>query len=343
MYRIPRLGIKTESSIRNYLSLSEAPFWRKIFLHPWLPPEIGKILMLSDSAIGAAGDVIKMYYKFAFTSNIRGRHAVKELAGVKPINGSRVLDVGCAYGGFLVAAMHAGASSAVGIEINPCLASIANNNLSDNALSGKVRIVVGDALDGKLLDSLGKFDFVICNDVIEHVGNARLLVEKICGLLSPGGVAYLEIPNKRAASFLLSDGHYSLFGITVLPHDEARKYYEHCFTGKKYEDSMGEYYELEEYIDWFGQEGGKVEVLTPWRPANALEKTSKEYSQFVEELNTAKSRKIPLETLEKIRDNGLQYYCDYDADRQLMVDGGKSSDHFLRRYHDTFWRLVVRR
>lgn len=298
--------------------------------------------MFLDPAIGAAGDMKKMYYHFAFTSNIRGQDAIKALANIKPIGGSRLIDVGCAYGGFIVAAMHAGASSAVGIEINPRLASIAGDNVCDHSLLASTKIIVGDALDGGLLDSLGKFDFVICNDVIEHVHNARSLVENICRLLSPGGVAYLEIPNKRAASFLLSDGHYSLFGIAVLPHNEAKKYYEHCFAGKKYEDSMGEYYELEEYIDWFEQEGGKVEILNAWRPGNALEKTFKEYSQFIEQLDAAKSQNIPDEVWEKIRENGMRCYRDYDADRQLMADDG-DSDRFLRRYHDTFWHLVVRR
>lgn len=211
--------------------------------------------------------------------------------------------------------------------------------MNDNALDSKAQIIVGDALNGGFLDALGKFDFVICNDVIEHVHDARALVGNICRLLAPGGIAYLEIPNKRAASFLLSDGHYSLFGITVLPHSEAKKYYEHRFDGKTYEDSMGEYYELEEYINWFGQEGCTVETLYAWRPKDALEKTEKDYAHFVTQLEAARPENIPGEVWDAIFDQGMQFHKEFDADRRSMAD----SDRFLQRYHDTFWRLIIRR
>lgn len=299
--------------------------------------------MFSDPVLRTAGAMKKMYYQFAFTSNIRGWSAIKELASIKPLEGSRFIDVGCAYGGFIVAALQHGANQSVGIEINPRLASIAVDNARDNSLEKKAQIIVGDALDCRLLDSLGQFDFVVCNDVIEHVSDARLLAKRISGLLRPSGVAYLEIPNKRAASFLLSDGHYSLFGITALPQSEAKKYYEHHFTGKTYEDSMGEYYELDEYISWFSQEGSQVTILKAWRPHDALEQTLRGYARFLDRLNAPRPTNLLPEIWEAIQDHGMRFCRRFDSDRHSMANGEIGDEEFLRRYHDTFWRLIVQR
>lgn len=299
--------------------------------------------MFSDPALRADGAMKEMYYQFAFTSNIRGWNAIKELASIKPLEDSRFIDVGCAYGGFVVAAMRHGAYQSVGIEINPRLASIAIDNARDNSLEEKVQIIVGDALDSKLLDSLGQFNFVVCNDVIEHVSDARLLARRISRLLAPSGVAYLEIPNKRAASFLLSDGHYSLFGITALPQYEAKKYYEHHFLAKTYEDSMGEYYELDEYISWFGQEGGQVVILKAYRPHDALEQTCRGYAKFLDQLKAPRPKNLPPEIWYAIRDHGMRFYRHFDSDHHSMVNGAIGGEEFLQRYHDTFWRLIVQR
>lgn len=341
MYKTPMTGNRMESSIRDYLSLPQAPAWQKLFLSRWVPPGIGKLIFTSDPAISAAGETKKMYYKFAFTSNIRGWQAIKDIKDIKTITGSKVLDIGCAYGGFLVAAIRAGASSARGIEINRHLASIAENNIEDHSISDFAAVTIGDALDDKLTESLGKFDIIICNDVIEHVHDARLLVKNISKLLSPGGIAYLEIPNKRASTFLHKDGHYSLFAITTLPHKIAKEYYALWFEGKNYEDSMGEYYDIEEYLDWFNQEGGQSQFLSAWRPVNALEITRKGYAEFAEKLKSKKPENIPENLWETIKYYSSEFCRAYENDHQLFMNGGIDIDTFLRRYNDTFWRVVI--
>jgi hypothetical protein len=46
-------------------------------------------------------------------------------------------------------------------------------------------------------------------------------------MLAPDGIAYLEIPNRYFTRFVREDGHYKLFGITLLgmlkPKQSGRK------------------------------------------------------------------------------------------------------------------------
>ena len=54
---------------------------------------------------------VQMWLDFTLSSVERGRAAVAAMGGTAAFSGRRVLDVGCAYGGFLVAAAEAGAGA----------------------------------------------------------------------------------------------------------------------------------------------------------------------------------------------------------------------------------------
>lgn len=84
-------------------------------------------------------------------------------------------------------------------------------------------------------------------------------VNNISLMLASGGVAYLEIPNRDAAAFVLRDGHYSLFGITQLDHDEALKCFGGHSTGVLY--AVGHYLRLPEYRALLDTAGLEMEVL----------------------------------------------------------------------------------
>jgi 2-polyprenyl-3-methyl-5-hydroxy-6-metoxy-1,4-benzoquinol methylase len=304
---------------------------------------VGHLAMRSDPKTRHLGQTKKMYYDFAFTSNLRGWRTIKELTSIKPFTNTKVVDLGCAYGGFITSAIHAGARSAVGIEINPQLASIAKTNISETTNNDSAQVIIGDALDSSLINSLGQFDIAICNDVIEHVQNARLLVHHIMKLLKPGGIAYLEIPNKRASSFLLCDGHFSLFGITALPRPQAKRYYEEFFEGNNYYDTMGEYYEIQEYTEWFHLNEGTVEFLDTWHSDDALQKTSAEYDQFINRARSDRPENVSREIWEILQEHAEIFYRDYTTAFQSLSKSNHDIDDFLRRYNDTFWRFIVRR
>src|SRR6516164_4646697 len=79
-----------------------------------------------------------VWWKFAVTSLDRGEAAVRLLRKHRPISGARYLDVGAAYGGFPIAFARAGASEAMGIEHNPRLRDLAEEQLKDCPCSAKM-------------------------------------------------------------------------------------------------------------------------------------------------------------------------------------------------------------
>lgn len=60
----------------------------------------------------------------------------------------------------------------------------------------------------------GSYDVVVCNQVYEHVENAKKLMNEIYRLLKPGGVCFLGARNKWGIPF---DGHYTFPFLAWLP------------------------------------------------------------------------------------------------------------------------------
>lgn len=170
---------------------------------------------------------LEMYFEYAVTANERGRALSGRLEkhvgplGLRRWRRPQVLDVGCAYGGSLVAFAERGAR-VTGIDVNERLLALAQVNLRENGQDA--HLVRGDAT-AEHRSFRGRFDVVIANDVVEHVPRLEAFVRNLAGWLTPRGAAYLEIPNGTCPEFVLRDGHHRLFGITLLDFEDARDYY----------------------------------------------------------------------------------------------------------------------
>ena len=128
---------------------------------------------------------IRMWVDFALSTNERGRVVDDELEGHISLRGKKCLDVGCAYGGFLVAFAVRGAAQVVGVDINRDLLRFAAANLEDYHVSASLH--QADLLDPGIL-GLGRFDVITCNDVIEHVEDPRKVIRHLSLLLDDDGV-----------------------------------------------------------------------------------------------------------------------------------------------------------
>lgn len=167
----------------------------------------------------------KMGLNFAL-STVEGGEAVKNLVSqYVEIKGKRYLDVGCAYGGFLVAFKRAGVLEVVGVDIDPILLAYCKALLQDHCVNAS--FYQKDILKKEDIQTLGTFDIITCNDVIEHVKQPNIAINHMASMLSGNGVLFMEIPNRFFAPFVQSDGHFSLFGITVLPKWIADPYLSH--------------------------------------------------------------------------------------------------------------------
>jgi len=104
--------------------------------------------------------------------------------------GRRVLDAGCgtAYGTEILAA--AGASEVVGLDrAADVLDAIAGR------MPEQVRLEAGDLLDLPLED--GRFDLVVCFEVLEHLEDPERGLDELKRVLSEDGLLAVSSPNRR--------------------------------------------------------------------------------------------------------------------------------------------------
>ena len=102
----------------------------------------------------------------------------------KPIQGQRLLDIGCGNGDFLVDAREAGWHVS-GVEPDPKAA----------AAAWKRDLDVTTGTVDKLAAKSSCFDVITISHVIEHVHDPIKLLKAAHRLLKPGGVVYIDTPN----------------------------------------------------------------------------------------------------------------------------------------------------
>ena len=218
----------------------------------YFPPSFAERLSTAEYAAGHNAEVWRAY---AWREIQRGREIVRMIRQVIPLRGKRVLDVGSGYGGMLISMAEQGAAI-TGIEIDPERARMGKQRL--NELGLEVPYLEGDICEPGIETKLGGFDVVVCQDVLEHVLDPTSVIHALCTMLKPGGVIYIQIPNKYGIDQLMSDHHYALTGITALSRPQAIEYWQ-LATGEAAEH-YGVGYERGEkfYSSAFARNGVKL-------------------------------------------------------------------------------------
>lgn len=106
-----------------------------------------------------------------------------------PAEVHRALDIGCAEGNFGSWIRQQRHAEVWGLEFSPEAAMKASAILD--------RVLPGDAMQTIEQLPAASFDLVVCNDVLEHLAEPELLLQKIKRVLTPGGVIVASIPNVR--------------------------------------------------------------------------------------------------------------------------------------------------
>ncbi len=164
---------------------------------------------------------------------------------VGDLSGKRLLEVGVAYGAFLLAARARGMEVA-GLELEDVLAERANAHL------GPDTVRVGNAAEAWPFEE-GAFDVIAMFDVLEHLESPSVGIANARRHLTPGGVLMMTTPNdglgyalRRLPVFGIPDrnpGH-----ISVAPPDVWRQ----AMTAAG----------LELVDAWYGEHLGHVRGLT---------------------------------------------------------------------------------
>ena len=271
----------------------------------------------------------RMWFDFALSTNQRGKALVHLLRDRQPMKGKRYLDIGCGFGGTLVAGARAGAAC-TGIEIDPIRMDLAWENLEDFRVAAP--ILKQDALAPDLPDRLGQFDFISLSDVVEHVLDATQLFRNLGLLLAPGGLLYVQIPNPDSVEFVAADGHFGLFGITLLPREDAIDYHGRRF---QFDYDVGDYYSLDECLHLF-DEAGLHPKLIPSLHHPARRMTDLE--SLLASLTEARRRFAePDPALHEKLANAYEDYL-----RRLHSDRARLTERdFRNRYLRNFWTFLA--
>ena len=113
------------------------------------------------------------------------------------LQGQRILDLGCGYGGRTVFyARKCAAAEVIGIEPYPSLVDRCRE-LAASLDCGRATFRLGVAESLPFDD--GEFDMILSFDVLEHVESPAAALSEIRRVLRPGGQAWLVFPTYRGA------------------------------------------------------------------------------------------------------------------------------------------------
>jgi 2-polyprenyl-6-hydroxyphenyl methylase/3-demethylubiquinone-9 3-methyltransferase len=141
--------------------------------------------------------------------------------GLSPLNGMRVLDVGCG-GGILADAMARGGAVVTGIDLAGKALRVAQLHALEAQTAGlQYREISAEALAA---EQAGSFDVVTCMEMLEHVPDPASVVRACATLVKPGGWVYFSTLNRSPKSFLLASvgAEYILNLLPRGTHDYAK-------------------------------------------------------------------------------------------------------------------------
>jgi 2-polyprenyl-6-hydroxyphenyl methylase/3-demethylubiquinone-9 3-methyltransferase len=139
-------------------------------------------------------------------SEFRPLHQINPLRlewinGISPLQGKKVLDVGCG-GGILTDAMARSGAQALGIDLATKSLKVAQlHALEAQTPNVQYREVTVEALAA---EQPASFDVVTCMEMLEHVPDPSSIVRACAQLVKPGGHVFFSTLNRNAKSFLFA-------------------------------------------------------------------------------------------------------------------------------------------
>jgi len=126
--------------------------------------------------------------------------SIQSLLQRETLDGVSFLDVGCGSGLFSVAAHRLGASTVLGIDINPRCIEVSKGNRDRLARGAPIEFRIASALSTESLRKLGTFDLVYAWGSLHHTGAMWTAIGNVLSLVAPGGTLVLAIYNKHVTS-----------------------------------------------------------------------------------------------------------------------------------------------
>ncbi len=126
-------------------------------------------------------------------------HYDRPPTGIRPLEGLRLLDIGCG-GGLLCEPMARLGASVTGIDASDKNIGVARLHAEKSGLNIDYQGITAEALAA----SGQTFDVVLNMEVIEHVADVSSFLAASAALLAPDGIMILSTLNRTAKSFLFA-------------------------------------------------------------------------------------------------------------------------------------------
>jgi 2-polyprenyl-3-methyl-5-hydroxy-6-metoxy-1,4-benzoquinol methylase len=280
---------------------------------------------------GKGSPMYETYVNYALTTNERGDALAHFLSPYVQFRDRSYLDIGTAYGGYLVAFAKRGCRPYLGIEINERLIELCKLNLMENKVNPDhvLQQDICEPLPANLKER--KFDLITCTDVLEHVLDLPRTLENLKTLLADRGHLYLEIPNRYHIKNVISDPHFGLFGITLFEKEDAITYFRYLRAG---DYLVADYHDLDGYISFFPEADFVTQTLST-ESINLIELNTL-FKKEIENSFESKVENLPVpeEMKEKLKEKFKQYIARY-------VEQMQQKD--LERFYLQNWKMLIQK
>ncbi|MGZ8409022.1 MAG: bifunctional 2-polyprenyl-6-hydroxyphenol methylase/3-demethylubiquinol 3-O-methyltransferase UbiG [Hyphomicrobium sp.] len=155
--------------------------------------------------------------RIAYIRNRIAEHFGRDPLAPRPLDGLRILDVGCG-GGLVTEPMARLGASVTGIDADGNGVRVAEAHAQKSGLKITYRKAVPEDLSGT---EEPPFDAVVSMEVVEHVSDPRAFLAVCADLLRPGGILILATLNRTLKSLALAKigAEYILRWLPAGTHD----------------------------------------------------------------------------------------------------------------------------
>ncbi len=174
----------------------------------------------SDEDLNALKEPYKTWLNWGLGGFERAEQTFDKISQYRDLSSClRHLDIGCGPG-YLSTVFALNGFESIGLDSDRVAMAQANANKKDFP-DKNLQFIEMDCMADELL-TLGKFDVITVDNVIEHVESPSLLLSRLKNVLRKDGIIYIVAPNARSINLVKSDPHYNLFGLSLLDKTHGR-------------------------------------------------------------------------------------------------------------------------